>query len=443
MDKDDGFPSAMNVTLKSWPCAKTQPHPTINRGNGRWPEWLTEPPASMIDRETALPVAMYSRLFREAFWARGGPYYKYGHQALRMPTDKWEGRNLKTHFEFYYIRKKDVPRVFRNRGVYMWILSVNAILGDARHHAISEYMLNLTESLVEASRMGRRLHYDKKIWPQKDGEIMGHIQQIRQLGVQIPNLLGDYRQAQGCWTDLDGNQMSVDAALMAYIDQGRQIITEATEVQRLISIEVQQMQFLVVGVLKQPDETRRDLARYLDIIRYRLQTVLDRMADEALQAALSARQQYLNEIVPDLSREVNDNVNHTDRNARIRAFEAMSAAIQESLPSTRYQLADLADAINICMTQDANGNLAVPPLASFNYLVDGAGLRELRTRWRNLRSLALRDLRSLPRNGPAHRIVTAWLRALRTQRQLAGLATQAERDALSGNLVSSLMTLEL
>lgn len=443
MDKDDGFPSAMNVTLMSWPRAKTQPRPTINRGNIKWPEWLTEPPASMIDRETALPVTMYSRLFREAFWARGGPHYKYGHQALRMPTDRWEGRNLKSHFEFYYIRKKDVPRVFRNRGVYIWMLSANAVLQEARHHAIAEYMLNLTEGLVEASRMGRRLHYEKKTWPRKDGEIMRHILQIRQLGAQIPNLLGNYRRAQGGWVDLSGNQMSVEDALVAYINQGRQVITEATEVQRLINIEVQQTQFLVVGVLKQPDETRRDLSRYLEIIRYRLQTVLYRMADEALQAALFARQQYVNEIVPDLSRQADDNVNHTDRNARIRAFEAMSAAIWESLPSTRFQLADLANTISICMTQDDNGTLATPPLASFNNLVDGAGLRELRTRQRNLRSLALRDLGSLPRNGPAHRIVTAWLRALRTQQQLAGLATQAERDALRGNLVASLMALDL
>lgn len=397
----------------------------------------------MINHETALPVTMYGRLFREAFWARGGPYYKYGHQALRMPTDTWEGRTLKSHLEFFYIRKNDVPRVFGSRAAYRWMLNVKYILDAAGHHAISEYMINLTESLVEADRMGRRLHYDKKTWSRKDGEIMRHIWQIRQLQSVFTTLLSDYRQAQAQWPGPDGKLLPEEASLMAYVEQGRRILVEAAEVQRLISIEVQHTQFLVLGVCKQPDETRASLDRYLDIIRYRLQSVLYHRADEALDAASGTYHQYLNEIKPDLLREVDDETDHSDRDALTQAVEAMHVPVLGNLTSTRSQLTELADTITLCMTRDPEGKLAAPPLASFDHLVDETGVRELRTRQRKLRSLALRDLGSLPRNGPAHRIVAAWLGALRTQRQMAGQATQAERDALSGDLVADMMALEL
>lgn len=442
MSQDDGFPSAINVILKSWPGAKAQPRPPPKPSKNKWPEWLTDPPPSLISRETALPVPTYSRLFHESFWARGGPYYQYGHQALRLPTDRWGGRSLKSHFEFYYVRKRDVLAVLRSRAAYRWMICAKVLLDEARLHAISEYMLALTEGLVEANRMGRRLHYDKKTWPRTDGEIAGHVQQIRLLAAQAPNFLVDYRQAQGGGLNPNGDPVTAEAALIAYVDQGRQIITEATEVQRLVSIEIQQTQFLVLGFLKQPDKTRRNLTRYMNIIRFRLQSVLHPMADEALQAAATAHQQYLNEIVPDLAQQVDDNQGHADRNARTSAFETMAATIQQSLPSTIYQLTDLSNTISTCTAQNDDGDLETPPLASFNYLADGAGLRELRTRQRDLRQLALRDMVGLPRGGIAHRVVTAWLGALRTQEQLAGLATQAERDALRRDLVADLMGLQ-
>lgn len=452
MDKDDGFPATINVTLKGWPRAKTEARPPNGRGNQQaaaaaeddkleWPNRITEPPTSTISRETALPVTMYSRLFRESFWAPGGPFAKYGHQALRMPTHQWEGRALKSQFEFLYVRMRDVSRAFGSKRAVDWMLTACIKLREAGQYAIAEYMLHLTESLVEGGMMRRRLHYDKKTWPQTDRAILRHIDEIRRLGNQLPALLAAYRHAQAQWVDHSQDREPLVNAISAYIDQGRLIIVEATEVQRLLGVEVQHTQYLVLGVLKQTGETRRHLGRYLDILRYRLQSVLGRRASEAIGAVSAVHQQYFDEIVPGLPQPMDGHVLYGRLRQLVSNFTTMSASIQATLPSTRNQLSDLVNTISICLEENANGALGAPPLARFNYLVDSSGIREMRTQRRNLRNLALRDMMRLPYNSKERRIAHGWMMALQTQPRLAEAETEAMREALSGYIVDNMMQL--
>lgn len=442
MDKDDGFPATVNVTLKSWPRAKPHPRPArAGADNSRWPDRLTEPPASTVNRETALPVTTYSRLFHESFWARGGPFAQYGHQALRMPVHQWEGRPLKSQFEFLYVRNHDSSRAFGSKAAVNWMLSAYALLREAGQYAIAEYMLHLTESLVEGSRMGKRLHYEKKTWAQTDPRILGRIGEIRRLGNQLPTLLANYRQARDQPGDPRQGPAPVANALSAYIDQGRLMLVEATELERLLGIEVQQTQYLILGVLKQIDETRRSLGRYLDILRYRLQNVLGRRADEAIAAVSALHQQYLAEIVPGLPQPMDGNQQHRRLSQLVSAYTTMSASIQASFPSVRNQLNDLVNTISICLNQDGNGALARPPLDRFNYLLDSSGIRQMRTERRNLEGLAIRDIRRLPEGSQERRIVYGWMMALATQPQVAGAATGPERQALSDYVLNNLMDL--
>ncbi|KUI56328.1 hypothetical protein VP1G_03679 [Cytospora mali] len=504
LDKDDGFPATINVSMTSWPHAKIQPHPktvktppkpssdkssdkrrdeifdyyeeddgdddddymvnnmnamtndfstigigeipTIGVDESRdkdnnkklWPDWIMEPPSTTIKRNTALPVSMYSRFFNESFWTRGGTgtFAKYGHQALRMPRDQWEGKPLKSHFEFYYVRTSDVARAFGNLKAYLWMAHATSALEEASEYAISQYLQDLTESVVEADMMRKRLHNEKKMWPRSDAEISKRIEQIRRLWGQVPNLLNNYRQSQG--GQVGPGVPPVGNARAAYIEQGCLIIIEVTEVQRLLGIEVQCLQFLVFGVLKQTDETRRNLRRYMNIMRYRIQDVLGRWADEAIQRTSAMYQQYLAEVGPNLPQQMDDKQRQlTDR------LTTMYHDIQSTLPSTRGQLSELAEIITVCIDTDESGNMASPPQDRFNLLVDAAGLRAMRTRQRHLRNLAVRNIGRLAPGSPKLKIVQAWLQALRTQPQLAGAATQAEYLAARRHIMGALMNPQL
>ncbi|ROV94801.1 hypothetical protein VMCG_08868 [Cytospora schulzeri] len=449
MDKDDGFPATINVYLKRWPTAKGRPRPETVRGNGqpldeedKWPARLTEPPTWTVNCETALPVTMYGRLFHESFWGPGGPFAKYGQQALRMPTHEWEGRKLKTLFEPLYYDPKDVPRALGSKKAYQWMLLAEVYLTKRRQYAITEYMSILTGSLVEEGRLRKRLHYEKKTWPRGDADITRHVDEIRRLGQQLPGLLATCTQAQAGMANPGQEPVSLEDALASYIDNGRRMIVEATEVQRLLGFEIQHTQYLVLGILKQPDSARRDLERYMDIIRYRLRSLLGRRANEVIQMVSSVYDQYLNQIVPALPQQM-DHDRYIDLRQLLNTFNTMSETIRATLPTIIDQLADLANTITMCLEEDDNGALARPPLNKFNYLLDASGIREMRTQRRDLRNLALRHMRLLPANSTELRIVNGWLGALRTHVALAGAATQAERAALQSAALPSLASLQM
>ena len=439
MDKDQGFPSTVNVTMKSWPRAKCFPRPKVAKAgwkrSDQWPEWITEPPSTMIDRETALPVSMYSRFFHQGFWGKRGPFEKYGQQALKLSTHQWETRGLKSQLHYFYVRKDDVAKAFGSRKVYIWMLNATSVLEEARQYVISEYMIDLTESVVEADRMGQRLHYEKKTWPRTDKKISEHIREIRRLRSQIPDILNKYGQAKS--GPRGPNGPTWERALGAYIEQGRLIIVEASEMQRLLGIEVQYLQYLILGVHRQDEETRKKLGRYMDTISYRLRKVLARMADEAIEAATHVHEQYLIEIMPDLPQQLSDNLQQlTSR------LETMSKDIHTTFPSTRQQLSNLADFITKGISHNDSGETESPPLQGFDLLVDASGIREIRTKRRQLQDLALRDLRHLGPEAPEHRIVNAWLRALRTQPQLAQ-ATLKEAAVIKKDIHKWLAELDL
>lgn len=433
MDIAQGFPSTVNLTMKQWPRAKWHTRPILTKPKEpkdekddeekRRPEWISEPPTAIMSRETALPVAMYGRLFRESFWGRSGPFAKYGQQALKLSTHEWGGRVLKSQLRFLDFRPKELAKAYRNQKAAAWIFDAQQALVATRQYLIANYMMDLTESVVEADRMRRRLHYEKKVWPRTDKTISRHIDEIGRLQAQLPGTLNNYKAARA--GTLGPGVQSVGDALGKYIEQGRLIMIEVREVQRLLGVEVQSLQYLVLGVVRQDDQTRQRLRNYMVTIRSRIQVFLQRRADEAIAAASQVSQQYITEIQPALPQQLDDNFRlATD------GITAIFTETQSTLPSTRQSLLNLVETINACIGGDGGGALAPPPLDKFNLLADGSGLKPLRTRQRQFRALALEKMKRIKPRSSTATILRAWFQILERHPRLAGAATKEERDEL-------------
>ncbi|KAK7726890.1 hypothetical protein SLS53_006933 [Cytospora paraplurivora] len=404
-----------------------------NSFDSGWPKLLTEPPPTMIGRQTAIPVTAYSRFFGESFWTAGGPFDKYGHQALRISTHQWEGNPLKSQYKFYYTRQKDVARAFGSRRVFLWMAAVGHLLRKANQYALADYLSAKTNETAEGSVMRKRLHYEKKTWPRNDALLFRHIAEIRRLLIPARGLLETYRRAKAGQNYADAPTM--EAALLAYVEQARLIIIEASEIQRRLGIEVQYLQYLVFGILKQDNETRVELRRYMDIIRFRIQSVLIRMADETIDAALVwVFQQFSDEILPDIPLDLN-----TILHQRASRVTFMGVELMSTFPSTRQQLSGLAEVITLCIDVADDGDLGSLPLDRFNLLVDGAGLRAMRTKQRDLGRLAFRDALHLRPGSPEMKIVLAWNGALLKQKELAQAANGEQRAAIRAELVGDIL----
>lgn len=442
MTSDDGFPSTIHVCMETWPRTQGYPHPLKTDpqaskddpfDNG-WPKQLTEPPPTMVSRKTAMPVAAYGRFFNESFWTGGGAFDKYGHQALRISRHQWEGKALKSQFKLQYIRHKDVARAFGSRKVYLWIAAVEVLLRKAKQYALADYLSEKTKERTEGVVMRKRLHYEKKTWRRSDALLFRHVAEIRRLLVPLRELLDTYQRARAGQDNADA--LTAEAALLAYVDQARLIIIEASEIQRRLGIEVQYLQYLAFAIVKQDNRTRVGLRRYMDLIRFRIRSFLIRMADETTSAALLwVFQQYCGEILPEIPPDP-----ATLLRQRASRLTSIGRELATSFPSTRQQLADLADVIDVCIDVADDGELGSPPLERFNLLVDGAGLRALRTNQRNLGRIAFRDASRLRPGSPEQKIVAAWNGALLKQSELAQAASREQRAAIRAQLINGIVT---
>ncbi|ROV93433.1 hypothetical protein VPNG_09636 [Cytospora leucostoma] len=442
MGMDHGFPTSAHVNIHSWPTPAKVPHPPRisdlpqgehNQFDTGWPKQLTEPPRTMIARQTAIPVAAFSGFFDESFWTGGGPFDKYGHQALRISTHQWEGRPLKSQYKFHYTREKDVWRAFASRRVVRWFGAAFHLLQRAKQYALAAYLAAKTDEAAERLVMRKRLHYEKKTWPRNDALLFRHISEIRRLLPLLPGLMDTYRRAKAGQDHADAPTM--DGALLAYVEQARLIIIEASEIQRRLGIEVQYLQYIVLGILKQDKETRIRLRRYMDLMRFRIQSVLIRMADETTDAALTwVYQQFSDEFLPDIPPDP-DTILHQ----RASRVTFMGVELMSTFPSTRQQLSDLAEVITVCTDAADDGELGSPPLDRFNLLVDGAGLRAMRTKQRDLCRLAYAHALDLRPGSPEQRIVAAWNGALVKQGELAQAANGEQRAAIRAELIGDIL----
>lgn len=431
----NGFPTNIAAT-REWPVAMCRPRPYHRRGtatrdeqeNG-WPVWLTDPPPSVVGRDTALPVTMLSRYHDQRFWS--AEFRKYGHQALKLSRHRWEGRPLKSHFKYMLVSRRDVVRAFGSTRAFRWMKSARETLVAAREYALAAYMMNLARNVVESDMMRRRLHYEKKAWPRTDAKLTRLRREVNRIRGITTARLDDY-MAMRSVLPLDTEEVGRD--LEEYLTQTRQLLIQCKDLNRLLGEEVQYLQYLVLGVLKQEENSRTRLQSYMDVISERINRVLEPAANTIIRMASVINAEWPGVVTEYTDACLAQDI-HVDENVSNLwdTISAMSSDSNALFPSIRQHLSNLRDIILNGRAVAAHRLAGEPLSGNFDLLVDSNGLREIRTQRMQLRNLALRDMRRLSHVSNLREIVMEWLALLATHDRLRGAATREERRAIRGD----------
>ncbi|KUI57475.1 hypothetical protein VP1G_04833 [Cytospora mali] len=437
MSSHDGFPGTIAV-LREWPHTRCHPRPYFRRDtatpdeyeNG-WPIWLATPPPTLVRRETAVPVTMLSQYLDQSFWST--KFRKYGHQALKISRHQWEGRSLKSTFSYVLSSKRDVVRAFRSKTAYRWMRRAHRALVEAREYALATYMTNLSQSAVESDMMRRRLHYEKKTWPRTDAALMRLRREVRRVRGIATTRLREYKARRGV---LPLGAVEVGRGLEGYLEQVRLLLIQGKELDRLLGEEVQYLQYLVLGFLRQENDARSRLQSYMDVIYERIYRVLEPAAATIIRTTARVNTEWLDVITEYAEACLAQNV-RVDRTVRNLwgILTTMSTDANALYPPTQHHLDNLRNIIKNGRRVAAGGLAGSPMASNFDLLVDSAGLREIRTQRMRLRNLALRDMLRISRNNNLKQIVEEWLVILATQDRLRGAATEEERRAIQGDAV--------
>lgn len=431
----DGFPDNI-ACLREWPNTRCRPRPyyrsTVARSdelhNDSWPVWLTDPPPTLVRRETALPVTILSRYLDRRFWSSS--FRKYGQQALKLPRHRWEDKPLKSRLFFVLFSRREVERAFGSTTAFRWMRYARETLVAAREFALASYMMDFSRSIVEADMMRRRLHYEKKTWPVTDAKLIRLGRLLTRTRHLATMRLGDYRARRG---DSPLGAAEVITALTMYLTEMRLLYIQAKDLDRLLGEEIPYLQYLTLGFLRQDDNTRARLQGYMNVISVRVHRVLRPAADNIISTTAEIKAEWLGVVTDYTEACVAQGVRVDRAVSNLEGtLTTMSADATAIFPSTRQLVSDLRDVVQDGWRVVARRVADPPPglAGSFNLLADSVGLREIRTQRMRLRNLALRDMRRISHDGNLRAIVEQWLAILQIHDRLRGAATEEERRAI-------------
>lgn len=221
--------------LQEWPQAPTRPRPYY-RGNASAhgemdesrmaPTWLLSPPPTMMQRFTAMPVTTMSRLFQDRFWSVD--VARFGLEALKFPTNVWEGRPLKSSFTASFVRPGDIRSSFESRKAWRWLVRAFGVLIEAGEDNLANFLTDRALVALGPGMLRRRFHYEKKRWQQTDAR-------FREISQEVAHLRA-----------VPINMASVETQLQSYILQGQNLISQAMMFNRLLGTEIQALQYFVL-----------------------------------------------------------------------------------------------------------------------------------------------------------------------------------------------------
>lgn len=399
LDPKNGFPPVINW-LQQWPFPTATPRPyyrsnmPIHGENDDcgWPNWLLDPPPTMVRRVTAVPVAMMSRLYSEDFWSTD--VAKYSHQALRFPVHEWRGKPLRSSFYLSFTPRRDLLKAFRSKAAWPWLSRSVTMLSQVGEDALSEYIYHRAMRAAGAAVTRRRLHYERRRWRHSDAAIVARGQEINRLrAAALAGLEGWHVAA----ADRD------PAALQAYLGHAALLVVEALELARLVGWEVSALQLLVSECARLDDAGRLAVKRYTDSTGTRVERRLKPIIEGAV-VVFEELQRELAGVIPGLPP-----VAGADSLLRSTIVERASGAASV-LAATRgmvYELGRSVDTIrNFSSAQHGNDS---PVREAFNLLVDTASGRQQQE---VLQRLAEHRIRELPSNSPIHRVLRVCFRIL-------------------------------
>lgn len=401
LDPKNGFPPVINW-LQQWPFPTATPRPyyrsnePIHGENDDcgWPNWLLDPPPTMVRRVTAVPVAMMSRLYNEGFWSVD--VAKYSHQALKFPVHEWAGRPLRSSFYLSFTPRRDLLRAFRSRAAWPWLSRSVSMLGQVGEDVLSEYIYHRAMTTAGPAVTRRRLHYERRRWRHSDAGIAARSQEMTRLRAASRTLLAEYHTA--------NSQAVGAAALDAYLDHARLLVVEALELARLAGWEVSALQLLVRECARLDDVGRRTVQGHMDGAGARVDRMLKPAVDGAA-AEVQGLQRELADVIPGLPPVIAGDLLGLTIAERTSAAASILVAARELV----HELGRSVDTVRGFSSGTSESDVSMR--SAFNLLVDTVSGRRQR---QTLERLAEHRLRELPGNSPIRRVVTACLRILET-----------------------------
>lgn len=234
----------------------------------------------------------------------------------------------------------------------------------------------------------------------------------------------------------------IGRSFQVYIEQVRLLFVQCKELDRVLGEEVQYLQYLVLGFLRQEEDVWAWLQNYMDVISERINRILEPAVNAITTTTTSIDAEWPGVLIEYTDACVALNILVDPIVGTIQdIISAMSSDANQNFPSTRQHLANLRNVILNAGQVAADSLVGTPLAGNFNLLADSIGLREVRTRRTWLREVALRDIRRISPNSNLREVVQEWLALLATHEELAGVATREERRAIRSGAAASLSQL--
>ena len=395
----DGYPQIVSW-LQQWPYSMTAPRPYFRAGvqscgetdGAGWPNWLLDPPPTMVRRHTALPVTMMSRLYNEEFWST--EVGKFSHQALKFPVHEWGGKPLKSAFLFTHIPVEVLRRSFLARAAWPFLGSAVEVLSAVGEEALSEYIYLRTIKAAGPDVVRRRLHYERKRWATSDAAIDAVAQEMNRLRGVARARLAEYRSSSG--------DDQAAARGVVYFQQASLIATAGLDIARLLGWEISVLQFGVSECARLEHDGRARLKRFLDGASSRIERKFKPVLSSAA-ATVAELQLTMSLLLGPLPPTGGSGSLQTTIRGR-------TVAVREVLDSTQTLVDALGRSVDTLRVFDpARHGEGSPTQRAFSLLADRSSDRLHGLR---VEKLAQHRLRELPRDSPLLTIVTACYRVL-------------------------------
>lgn len=345
--------------------------------------------------------------------------YRYGNSALKLPTMEWWSRRpLKAQLSHPLPSREQFERAFRDSDTATWVREAHSKLLRNKHREIAAYLMGMTNNVVEGQTMCSRLRQEQKLWALFDTKVQTLWDRMNRLDDWATTELACYVSAVTPQTQAPINTQNF--YLFNYLRAGGSVCKAAADLQRLLALECTYIQFLVLGLIKQDENTRQFLLKQRPVIALRRRIRdgnLDRAAQAAWDRPLLLWQNWQDKVVGRLDPGLMEDRMHSES----RNFKAMVDDLLPKMSSTLQTLLDLETTIQNC-TGPGPLSVAAPQFASLTAAtVQGPGY---------LKHLALRRMRQMRPDDEMRPVIGKWLDILVSAKQLEG-SMDDERAAIS------------
>lgn len=397
----DGFPQVTGW-LQQWPYAMTAPRPWFRAGwasHGEvdgmgWPTWLLDPPPTLINRHTALPVTMMSRLYDESFWATD--HSKFSHASLRYPVHEWQGQPLRSSFFYNYVPLEVLRRSFSSEYAWPWLSAAAEVLHNTGESALADWLQVRTVDAAGPAVARNRFNYERRRWRVSDAAARAVAVGLDGLVTAARARLAEYRTAAAAADD------DTAARRAAYLEQARLIADAGLDIARQAGWEVSSLQFSVSECARLEPGRRRVLQRELDLSGARV----GRWFKPFLSLAVAAVAEVQAELDAPLGPQQQQQQGQQEQVIRARV-----AAAHQVLVSTQALVDELGRVVDELRAVRPAGQPGGAPATryTFTMLAERSSDRLQRNR---VERLAQHRLRELPSDSLVFVIMTAASRIL-------------------------------